>query len=45
MAEGMLFEAVAQLRIPAEVEIAAVREALESIAAELMVDLELDAPE
>ena len=42
MAEGMLFEAVAQLRIPAEVEIAAVREALESIAAELMVDIDVD---
>lgn len=42
MAEGMLFEAVAQLRIPAEVKIAAVREALESIAAELMVDIDVD---
>ena len=33
------------MRLPAEVEEAQVREALETIAAELMVDLELDAPE
>ena len=42
---GMLFEAEAEVRLPAEVEEAQVREALETIAAELMVDLELDAPE
>jgi glycine cleavage system regulatory protein len=42
---GMLFEAEAELRLPIESDEADVREALETIAAELMVDLELDAPE
>lgn len=42
---GMLFEAEAELRLPTESDEADVREALETIAAELMVDLELDAPE
>lgn len=42
---GMLFEAEAELRLPAEAEEADVREALETIASELMVDLELDTPE
>jgi len=42
---GMLFEAEAELRLPADAEEEAVREALETIAAELMVDLELDAAE
>ena len=41
---GMLFEAEAELRLPTESDEADVREALETIAAELMVDLELDAP-
>jgi len=41
---GMLFEAEAELRLPVESDEADVREALETIAAELMVDLELDAP-
>lgn len=42
---GVLFEAEAEVRLPAGGSDAAVREALEQIAAELMVDLELDAPE
>ena len=42
---GMLFEAEAELRLPEHAEEADVREALETIAAELMVDLELDGPE
>lgn len=42
---GMLFEAEAEVRLPAEAAEDEVREALETIAAELMVDLELDAPE
>ncbi|NMA78116.1 MAG: transcriptional regulator [Actinomycetales bacterium] len=42
---GMLFEAEAEVRLPAEAEESDVREALETIASELMVDLELDAPE
>ncbi|WP_422114858.1 glycine cleavage system protein R [Brachybacterium sp. UNK5269] len=42
---GMLFEAEAELRLPGSTDEGAVREALEHIAAELMVDLELDAPE
>ncbi|MGP9539651.1 glycine cleavage system protein R [Brachybacterium sp. AOP43-C2-M15] len=41
---GMLFEAEAELRLPAGTDESGVREALETIAAELMVDLELDAP-
>ncbi|ATG54584.1 transcriptional regulator [Brachybacterium ginsengisoli] len=39
---GMLFEAEAEVRLPAEADENGVREALETIAAELMVDLELD---
>lgn len=42
---GMLFEAEAEVRLPADADEHGVREALERIAAELMVDLELDAPE
>lgn len=42
---GMLFEAEAEVRLPADADQDGVREALETIAAELMVDLELDAPE
>ena len=41
----MLFEAEAEVRLPAHAGEGGVREALETIAAELMVDLELDAPE
>ena len=41
----MLFEAEAELRLPTESDEADVREALETIAAELMVDPELDASE
>ncbi|MDN5687074.1 MAG: transcriptional regulator [Brachybacterium sp.] len=40
---GMLFEAEAEVRLPGGVEADGVRDALERIAAELMVDLELDA--
>lgn len=40
---GMLFEAEAEVRLPGDVEADGVRDALERIAAELMVDLELDA--
>src|SRR5699024_550479 len=40
---GMLFEAEAEVRLPDGVEADGVRDALERIAAELMVDLELDA--
>lgn len=42
---GMLFEAEAELRLPRDGDEDDVRAALETIAAELMVDLELDAPE
>ena len=42
---GMLFEAEAEVRLPAEADENGVRDALERIAAELMVDLELDASE
>ena len=42
---GMLFEAEAEVRLPADADQDGVREALETIAAELMVDLELDAAE
>ena len=41
---GMLFEAEAVVRLPAGADETVVRGALEAIAAELMVDLELDAP-
>lgn len=40
---GMLFEAEAELRLPGDRDEADVRDALETIAQELMVDLELDA--
>lgn len=39
---GVLFEAEAVVRLPADTEAGAVREALEPIANELMVDLDLD---
>lgn len=42
---GTLFEAEAELRLPQGGDESNVREALETIAAELMVDLELDTPE
>ena len=42
---GMLFEAEAEVRLPADADEDGIRGALEQIAAELMVDLELDAPE
>lgn len=42
MADTVLFEAAAQLRLPEGTDSAKVREALEQIAAELIVDLELD---
>ena len=42
MSGGMLFKARASLRVPAEVSIDALREALEEIANDLMVDLSLD---
>ncbi|GAA1394367.1 glycine cleavage system protein R [Luteococcus peritonei] len=42
MAEGKLFEAVAQLRVPGDVELTTVREQLEAIASELMVDIDVD---
>ena len=42
---GMLFEAEAEVRLPADAHEDGIRGALEQIAAELMVDLELDAPE
>ncbi|GAA1487339.1 glycine cleavage system protein R [Brachybacterium sacelli] len=40
---GMLFEAEAEVRLPGDAAAEKVREALERIGAELMVDLELDA--
>lgn len=42
---GMLFEAEAEVRLPVGADEEQVREALETIAAELMVDLELDPTE
>lgn len=42
MAGGLLFEARAQLAVPATVDIAELRDALESLANELMVDIDLD---
>ena len=42
MSGGMLFKARARLRVPAEVSIDALREGLEEIANDLMVDLSLD---
>lgn len=41
---GVLFEAEALVKLPADRDPAEVREALETIAAELMVDLDLDEP-
>jgi len=43
MASGMLFEAVADLDVPASTDVDALRAALENLANELMVDIELDA--
>lgn len=42
MADTTLFEATAQVRLPEGVDVAEVREALEAIATELMVDLDFD---
>lgn len=42
MAGGTLFEADAVIGVPADVDIAALRNALEALAGELMVDLDLD---
>ena len=42
MAGGMLFEADAVLEVPAGVTAASLREALESVAGELMVDIDLE---
>lgn len=42
MAGGMLFEADAVLDVPAGVTAASLREALESVAGELMVDIDLE---
>jgi len=42
MAGGMLFEADAMLEAPADLDEATLRVALESVAQELMVDIELD---
>jgi len=43
MASGMLFEATAELDVPGEADIDALRAALEAIADELMVDIDLGA--
>jgi glycine cleavage system regulatory protein len=42
MAGGMLFEADAVLDVPAGVTVASLRAALESVAGELMVDIDLE---
>ncbi len=42
MAGGMLFEAHLEVRLPREIEASAIRGDLERIAAELLVDLEID---
>lgn len=42
MAGGMLFEADAVLEVPAELSAASLRRALESVADELMVDIDLE---
>lgn len=42
MADTTLFEATARLRVPQHVAMADVRRALEAVAADLMVDLDLD---
>ncbi len=43
MAGGLLFEATAELELPAGVDVEALRAALEELANELMVDIDLDA--
>jgi len=43
MASGMLFEVIADLDVPADADVEALRAALESLANELMVDIDLDA--
>ncbi len=43
MAGGLLFEATAELELPANVDVEALRDALEELANELMVDIDLDA--
>jgi glycine cleavage system regulatory protein len=45
MSGEVLFEAKADLRIPQDVSLDELRETLETIATELMVDLTLDDPE
>jgi glycine cleavage system regulatory protein len=45
MSGEVLFEAKADLRIPHDVSLDELRETLETIATELMVDLTLDDPE
>ncbi|MEL4503380.1 ACT domain-containing protein [Luteococcus sp. H138] len=42
MADTTLFETIAQVRLPEGLEVGEVRESLEAIAAELMVDLDFD---
>lgn len=44
MAGGQLFEADAIVRLPVGMDIDELRDALEALALELMVDLELSAP-
>jgi glycine cleavage system regulatory protein len=43
MAGGVLFEAKAELEVPSGADLEALKEALEDLANELMVDIELDA--
>jgi glycine cleavage system regulatory protein len=45
MGGGVLFEADARVRLPVHADVTELREALEALAAELMVDLELHLPE
>ena len=42
MASGMLFEAIADLVVPADADVGALRIALENLANELMVDIDID---
>ncbi|WP_309297311.1 glycine cleavage system protein R [Lolliginicoccus levis] len=42
MAGGMLFEAHLEVRLPHDIEVSSIRSDLERIAAELLVDLEID---
>jgi glycine cleavage system regulatory protein len=42
MAGGMLFEAEAMLGVPADVTTRSLREALEAVANELMVDIDVE---